>query len=118
MRSSLPLLCLLTLLSGCASDFLKNIEGKAYDAAAKQLSEYCKITTDDPVKQLLRTEERIEMRREIRQRGWNGPEDAPEFTVPSIGENTAYGDGPAIIIWCDTDEVPPDLWIPYYTRIY
>ena len=105
------------LSTGCAHDFWKDVEGRVYDSVAEQISDYCKITTDDPLKSVLREEERIEMRREVRQRGENGPGPAPAWTVPEIGENTAYGKGPVMRIWCEGEEVPDIIWQDY-VRIY
>ena len=104
-------------VTACAS-FWKDVEGKAYDKVAEQVSDYCSSrTSSDPLKQLLYLEERIETRREIRQRGTQGPGPAPEWTVPEIGENTAYGDGPVFLVYCQYDEVPDEVWNDF-VRIY
>lgn len=108
---------LAALVTGCAS-FWKDIEGKAYDAVAEQVSDYCSSrTSTDPLKQLLYLEERIETRREIRQRGTQGPGPAPEWTVEEIGEHTTYGDGPVFLIYCQYDDVPESVWNDFI-RIY
>ena len=113
----LILLLPLIAIGGCSS-FWKDIEGKAYDAVAEQVSDYCSaVTSTKPLKQMLKLEERIETRREIRQRGTQGPGPAPEQTVEHIGENTAYGDGPVFLIYCQYDEVPDEVWSDFI-RIY
>jgi hypothetical protein len=86
----------LWLLAGCASDFLDDIEDQAFDRAAEQLSAYCARNTDQD---LFRQRSRIEVRREIRQRGTNGP--PPPDPVPDgLDEQTAQGEGPVLMIWC------------------
>ena len=61
------------------------------------------IAVDSP----LVTEERIEARREIRQRGENGP--AP-VDLPFLDEQTSRGEGPVIRIWCEGETVPIEIW--------
>jgi hypothetical protein len=86
----------LSLLAACASDFLEDIEDQAFDRAAAKLSAYCARTADQG---LLRQRTRIEVRREIRQRGTDGP--PPPDPVPDgLDEQTAQGAGPGLMIWC------------------
>ena len=86
----------LWLLAGCASDFLDDIEDRAFDRAAEKLSDFCDRNADQG---LSRQRSRIEVRREIRQRGTDGP--PPPDPVPDgLDEQTAEGDGPVLMIWC------------------
>jgi hypothetical protein len=86
----------LWLLAGCASDFLEDIEDQAFDRAAEKLSDYCARNADQG---LSRQRNRIEVRREIRQRGTDGP--PPPDPVPEgLDEQTAQGAGPVLMIWC------------------
>ncbi len=95
---------LLTGCSGKTHDFLKAIEGKAYDQAAKMASKYCERTDNRILRQ-----ERLEARREIRQRGFAGPE-GPLVKPPKLDDKTAYGDGPVVRIWCEDEDVPSQVW--------
>ena len=89
-------LVVLWLLPGCASDFLEDIENEAYDRAAAKLSAYCARNAD---RGLVRQRTRIEVRREIRQRGTDGP--PPPDPIPEgLDERTANGAGPVLMIWC------------------
>ena len=100
---------LLLGISGCASsDFFEDLEEGAYDTAAEKLSQYCKNVTaaDSPII----TEERIEARREIRQRGDNGPD---PVDLDFLDEQTSRGKGPAIRIWCAGETVPTEIWRDY-----
>jgi hypothetical protein len=86
----------LWLLAGCASDLLDDIEDQAFDRAAEKLSDYCARNANQG---LFRQRSRIEVRREIRQRGTNGP--PPPDPVPAgLDEQTAEGEGPVLMIWC------------------
>ena len=102
--NKLPLLAV--ILAGCATptkDVLKSIESGAYDAAAESVSQYCKrLSRIDILDQ-----ERLEARREIRQRGSDGPV-GPGPGV--LDDKTAYGRGPVIRIWCDGESVPASVW--------
>ena len=95
-------------LGGGRLDFLEALEEGAYDTAAEQLSSYCKKVTavDSPTL----AEERIEVRREIRQRGDNGP---GSVDVPFLDEQTSRGEGPVIRIWCEGETVPEEIWKDY-----
>ena len=100
---------IVTLLGGCAAfekaeGFLKQIESKAYDAAALGVSEYCERSDSDIV-----LNERNQARRELRQRGTEGPA-APEAAVPGLDEQTAQGSGPVVRIWCQGEVVPAEVW--------
>jgi hypothetical protein len=86
----------LWLLAGCAGDILDDIEDRSFDAAADKLSAYCARNASQG---LFRQRSRIEVRREIRQRGTDGP--PPPDPVPEgLDEQTAQGDGPVLMIWC------------------
>ena len=90
-----PLVALL-LLAGCASDLLDDIEDQAFNKAAEKLSAYC---DRNAAKGLFWQRTRIEVRREIRQRGTDGP--PPPDPVPEgLDEQTAKGAGPVLMIWC------------------
>lgn len=93
-------------LSGCSTthDFLKMIESKAYDGAARAVSEYCERANKGIIKN-----ERVEARREIRQRGFNGPP-GPYIPFDDLDNKTAYGPGPVVLIYCADDEVPFGAW--------
>ena len=92
-------------LSGCgARDFLKQIESGAYDAAARGVSEYCERADRGVV-----AGERVEARREIRQRGKDGPA-GPNYVVRGLDAKTAHGSGPVVRIWCVGEEVPEAVW--------
>ncbi len=99
----------LLAINGCASlSFLEALEQSAFDTAAAKLSTYCKKVTavDSP----LITEERIEVRREIRQRGDNGP---GPVDLRFLDRRTSRGGGPAIRIWCEGETVPIEVWRDY-----
>lgn len=98
------------LTAGCSSTtkgFLKSIEGKAYDTAANSASKYCDNMTGP-----IATQERLEARREIRQRGTNGPLPT-DANIPGLDHQTAYGSGPVIRIWCKGEEVPSAVWTDF-----
>lgn len=96
------------VLTGCGTthEFFKDIEGKAYDNAAAAVSKYCEDADQRP---LIIQRTRIEARREIRQRGTNGPF-APETNITGLDEQTALGDGPVVIVYCVGDTVPAAVW--------
>jgi hypothetical protein len=104
----------LWLLAGCAGDdLLDDIEDEAYDSAADQLSDFCDRNAND----LSRQRTRIEVRREIRQRGTDGP--PPPDPIPEgLDEQTANGEGPVLMIWCRGETngqgvpfpVPDSVW--------
>lgn len=83
------------LLASCSGDFLDDIEDEAYDAAATKLSDYCALNRGD----LFWQRTRIEVRREIRQRGDNGPP-GPVEVPEGLDQKTAFGPGPVLMIWC------------------
>lgn len=87
---------------GCSADFLKQVETGAYDAAARTVSEYCERMDSD-----FATRERTEARREIRQRGTEGP--GPVY-VEGLDEKTGNGRGPVVRIWCHGETVPAQVW--------
>ena len=76
MNCIIPLIPL--LLAGCAGDILDDIESQAYDKAAAKLSAYC---ARNAAKDLKWQRTRIEVRREIRQRGTDGP--PPPDPIPA-----------------------------------
>lgn len=101
------------ILSGCnenkikeTHDFFKAIEGKAYNAAAKSVSEYCKKAGELSI---ILDQERLEARREIRQRGNHGPL-GPDFDVNGLDEKTMHGPGPVVRVWCEGETVPEVIW--------
>jgi hypothetical protein len=104
----------LWLLAGCAGDFLDDIEDQAFDEAAEKLSAYCaRVAIDN----LFVQRTRIEVRREIRQRGTDGP--PPPDPIPEgLDERTAKGAGPVLMIWCEGETngqsepfpVPTAVW--------
>jgi hypothetical protein len=107
-------LAALWLLAGCASDFLDDIEDKAFDSAAAKLSAYCARSA---ASDLFWQRTRIEVRREIRQRGTDGP--PPPDPIPAgLDEQTANGAGPVLMIWCEGETngqavpfaVPDAVW--------
>jgi hypothetical protein len=93
------------LHAGCAGDFLEDIEDQAYDKAAAKLSAYC---ARNATRDLAWQRSRIEVRREIHQRGTDGP--PPPDPVP--------GSGPVLMIWCQGETngqavpflVPDPVW--------
>ena len=90
--------------SGATRDFLKAIETGAYDTAAEAVGKYCKRATGPII-----TAERIEARREIRQRGGYGP-NGPRTQVDGLDDKTAYGSGPVVVIYCSGEIVPYEVW--------
>lgn len=105
------------LITGCASthDFVKDVEGKAYDRLADAVSKYCKGKIEGGVLQDIVLQEALELRREIRQRGSNGPQ-GPAEPVLYLDDKTAYAQGPMIRIWCEGESVPRDIW-PDFVRV-
>ena len=105
------------VLAGCGTShgFLKQIESQAYDGAAVTVSEYCKRVnqtdefTEETFGGKLANEERIQARREIRQRGENGPK-AGKGIDKALDANTAQAGGPVVRIWCEGEEVPEVVW--------
>jgi hypothetical protein len=64
--------------------------------AAQKLSAYCDRNADQGLSQ---QRSRIEVRREIRQRGTDRP--PPPDPIPAgLDEQTANGAGPVLMIWC------------------
>ena len=95
MRRIASLLTAVAVSTGCnGGDILKQMEGKAYDKAAKAVSQVLE-------------RERLEARREIRQRGTEGP--AP-VVFKGLDEQTAGGKGPIIRIYCHGEPVPTEVW--------
>ena len=111
MKKSIPTLLLAAVLvAGCSGigDSLKDFEGSIYDQMADWGSDYCgDVTPDEPEKYALILEERIEMSREVRQRGDNGPGPAG---VDYLDEQTANGEGPVVVIYCEGETVPKGVW--------
>ncbi len=114
---SLALAISTALLVGCGTthDFVKDVEGKAYDSVAGAITEYCKGKTHKGILGMIARQEALELRREIRQRGKDGPQ-GPTDQVPLLDDKTAYGAGPVVRIWCDSESVPEDIW-PDFIRI-
>ncbi len=102
LRASL-MVAFAVALGGCgAKGFLKQLEGKAYDGAARAVSEYCEALAGNA----LADQERLEARREIRQRGTGGPAD---LSHPILDDQTAKGDGPVVRIYCEGENVPASV---------
>ena len=112
MNRLAPLVALL-LLPGCTT-LLDDIENQAFDAAAEKLSAFCARNADGS---LFRQRTRIEVRREIRQRGTDGPS-GPDPIPEGLDDRTANGAGPVLMIWCEGEtngqnvpfEVPDAVW--------
>lgn len=101
------LLAAVATVAGCSvktHDFLKQIEGKAYDSAAKSLSQYCNNLTGP-----IAAEERKQAAREMRQRGDHGP-NGPGAIITGLDDQTANGRGPVVRIWCEGETVPFGVW--------
>lgn len=114
----LLLILLVPLLTGCFAstekvhDFVKDVEGKAYDRVAGAITKYCKGKTKDGTFGRIAKQEALELRREIRQRGNAGPQgptEKPEY----LDDKTAYGLGPVVRIWCEGEPVPENVWWDY-----
>lgn len=98
----LSIVFLLLFTVGCSADFLKSVESGAYDKAAAAVSTYCQNMDSALLEQ-----QRVEARREIRQRGTEGP--APVF-FEGLDDKTAGGKGPVVRIYCHGDTVPTAVW--------
>ena len=105
------LLILLPFLAGCSTthEFVKDVEGKVYDSLADAFSEYCERQEGDWA--VLFNQEALELRREIRQRGTHGPETHGE--LPFLDNQTAYGGGPVMRVYCSDDVVPDAVWMDF-----
>lgn len=113
----LLLLLILPFLSGCfgtaekVHDFVKDVEGKAYDRVASAIDKYCEGKATQGSFQDIFLMEALELRREIRQRpipghGPQGPTHKPDL----LDDKTAYGQGPVVRIWCGGEAVPEEIW--------
>lgn len=98
----------LLLLTGCGGGLLDDIEDEAYDAAARKLSTFCELNRGSD---LFWQRTRIEVRREIRQRGTSGPP-GPDPIPPGLDERTANGQGPVLMIWCVEETNGQDVPFP------
>ena len=102
-------------LSGCFATFdqvgdaVKAAEGRAYDAVAEAAEQYCEAKTADGIVGSIAEQEALELRREIRQRGGNGPA-GPNVPPAGLDDKTAYGSGPVARIYCEGEEVPAEVW--------
>lgn len=113
LRGAAALAVMLALV-GCSGDLLDDIEDRKYDAAAEKVSAYCAKAAGGDL-WLQRT--RIEARREIRQRGSNGPV-GPLVVIDGLDLKTAHGSGPVLVVWCEGERtgdgfpypVPPAVW--------
>lgn len=111
MRSLIVLLLTLPLLTGCFThDLVKDVEGKAYDSLANAFSKYCEPQGGGGIISPIVEQEALEARREIRQRGSNGPE---AFTVEGVDDQTALGDGPVVRVYCTDDDVPEAVQLDF-----
>ncbi len=109
MRETIIAIVVVGMLGGCAyfekaEGFLKQVENKSYDSAALGVSEYCERANSDIV-----LNERIQARRELRQRGTEGPA-GPANPVDGLDKQTAQGEGPVVRIWCQGETVPAEVW--------
>lgn len=97
-------------------EFVKALERNAYDEIAHVFSEFCARTSSGGP---FIDHTRIELSREIRQNGSNGP--SPPTTPTGeiandagsqrlIDPNTGFGHGPVVVVYCAADEVPPAVW--------
>lgn len=102
------------LLAGCAGDILDDIEDEAYDKVAKKLSDYCELSQS---RDRFWQRTRIEVRREIRQRGRNGPE-GPNPIPTGLDEKTANGTGPVLMIWCQGEANGQEVPFPVSDEIW
>ena len=102
------------LLSGCSTthQLVKDVEGRAYDSLARAFSEYCERRSNFGVLRAVVDRERLEARREIRQRGTGGPV-GPDSSLEGLDEKTAHGSGPIIRIYCAGESVPADVWADF-----
>lgn len=113
MRATLAAASIIAI-AGCA-DVFDNIEYQSWDAAAEKVSAFCAAQVGDDPLWWQRT--RIEARREIRQRGTNGPA-GPAYAPGGLDDKTTHGEGPVLMIWCagETDgqgrpyAVPQSVW--------
>ena len=104
----------LWLLAGCASDILDDIEDQAFDKVAEKLSAHCDRIGG---KSLFVQRTRIEVRREIRQRGTDGP--PPPDPIPAgLDKQTANGAGPVLMIWCRGETNGQDVPFPVPTAVW
>lgn len=110
MKRYLLLLTPMLALAGCdilaasqkdefSGDIVKAIESAAYDRAVDQADNVCKKMRSKSYR-----EETIQTLREIRQRGSNGPDPVSGVT------RTARGHGPVLVLWCEGEQVPIDVW--------
>ena len=91
-------------------EFFKLMEGKAYDAIADGFSEYAGVMdSTHPNARRIFDRERLELRREIRQRGKNGPK-GPINKPERLDNKTAFGQGPLVFVFVSDEEVPEALW--------
>lgn len=118
IRKSIIALVAVGVLSGCnmagnvkkVHDFTKDVESKAYDSLAAAFTEYCaKQSGDIQFLDSIVEQEALELRREIRQRGGEGPA-GPQSDVPQLDVKTAFGKGPVVRVYCSDDEVPHEVW--------
>lgn len=112
MKQNMRLLAIIAAmaLGGCTllHDKSKEVEGRVYDSLADAASNYCKWASGIS----FLDQERLEARREVRQRGKHGP-DGPTYTIVSLDEKTAHGRGPVIRVYCHEDDVPPTVWADF-----
>ena len=95
-------------LQGCSAlhDMSKGVEGRVYDEVAEATTSYCKWAAG----KAFFDQERLEARREIRQRGSDGPQ-PPAAPIPGLDAQTAQGQGPVVRVYCSSDPVPDAVWL-------
>jgi len=100
-----PVIVVTTTLAGCAA--LKPYEQKGYQAIATGASTVCEGYKAGG---LFVDQERVEARREIRQRGSNGPiftEAQIQYLMEKgVDEKTARATGPIVVLGCAIDGGP------------
>ena len=107
-------LVMATIVAGCSTthDFIKDVEGQAYDRLAHVFTKYCEGKTYEGSLGDVAQQEALEARREIRQRGIGGPH-GPAAKIPGLDDKTAYGNGPVVRIYCGGERVPQEVWADF-----
>ena len=101
----LPALVALTL-AACTHSEIKDVEDQVYDFVAQAFSNACQGSADS---ELVRRDW-VEVAREIRQRGSNGPT-GPNPIPDGLDEKTALGLGPVVVVRCAGDTVEQPVWL-------
>jgi hypothetical protein len=123
-RSIVAIVAVALLIQGCGSfgekthNLGKALEKRAYNELAQAFTDYCAtFRGNGPYLDHLR----IEMSREIRQSpyGAYGPEPPSNLSaaryintnVSDGNKNTWYGSGPIVLVYCEGDTVPMEVWL-------